>query len=424
MTPARKSVRSTAAVVTVGTELTSGLRYDTNGPEIAARLESLGITVALIASVPDDADRISHVIATAIAECDLVIVTGGLGPTHDDVTREAAARAVGRPLERSSDVVAQLQRLATRHAEPESRTSMLRQADVIEGARVLPATVGTAPGQLLDLGDTRIALLPGPPHEMRPMLDQILADRSPSAPAHIIRTVGCTESDVQVRVQRILGATAGIRFTILASPGLVDVVLADGGSGSQALQDHADRVVTELGDIVYGRGAETLAKIVLARARVAHLRLATAESCTGGLVAAALTSVPGSSDVFRGAVVGYANAVKTALLDVPPGEIDVHGAVSKRTAEAMAAGARARVGADVAVSTTGIAGPAGGSNDKPVGTVFVGIATSAGTDARKFHFIGDRDAVRLRATYAALDMLRRAIGHHHATGDGEGCVPS
>ena len=424
MTPARKAVRSSAAVITVGTELASGLRHDTNGPEIAARLESLGIAVALIASVPDDVDRVSRAIGDAIAECDLVIVTGGLGPTHDDVTREAAARAIGRPLERSGDVVAQLQRLATRHAEPESRTSMLRQADVIEGARVLPATVGTAPGQLLDLGDTTLALLPGPPHEMRPMLDQVLADRSTSAPAHIIRTVGRTESDVQVRVQRILGATAGIRFTILASPGLVDVVLADAGLGSHALREHAERVATELGDIVYGRGEETLPEIVIARARVAHLRLATAESCTGGLVAAALTSVPGSSDVFRGAVVGYANAVKTALLDVPAAEIDMHGAVSARTAEAMAAGARVRIGADVAVSTTGIAGPAGGSGDKPVGTVFVGIATSAGTDAREFHFIGDRDAVRLRATHAALDLLRLTIESHGITGDGEGCVPS
>jgi len=407
VSPARS--HPTAAVVTVGTEITTGLRLDTNSREIAATLTAAGLRVLETVSAPDDRDLLASLLRRLTAEMDVVVVTGGLGPTHDDVTREAASRAIDLPLHRDPTLVGRLEAAAARHAEPEAAAQIVRQADVLEGATVLPAVKGTAPGQLVTASSgVTLLLLPGPPAEMRPLLESALpllpgAERSP---ARVLSCAGITESDVQVRVQRALGDLAGIGFTVLARLGEVSVVLTDEGADPDTLASAATAAATALGSACYSTEGAGLAETVLTQARHRGLTVATAESCTGGLVAAALTDVAGSSDVFLGGVVSYANAVKTGLLGVDRGLLDSFGAVSEPVARAMADGARQALGADLAVAVSGVAGPGGGTPGKPVGTVWFAVADADGDHTDMAHYPGDRAAVRTRATSHALDLLR------------------
>lgn len=410
-----------AAVIAVGTELTSGLHVDTNGPEVARELESAGLRVDLISSVPDDEHAIASALASALTRHALIVVTGGLGPTHDDVTRDAAARALDLTLQADPEIAGALRQVTSRHRESGATAQVLRQAEVLSGATVLTPELGTAPGQVVAAGDALVVLLPGPPREMRPMLRTLLTAAERHESVRTLRTAGLTETDVQLRVQRALSGTSGIELTVLATPALVDVVLRDRGASPDGLEHAATAVRAALGTAWYGDGEVTLAEAVLRIAGAAGMTIAVAESCTGGSVAAALTDVPGASAVFLGGAVTYADDAKSSLLGVDPALLATRGAVSAPAAEAMATGVRKRLGADIAAAITGIAGPGGGSADKPVGTVWFAVASADSTTSEVRHFFGDRHGVRTRATVTALDLLRQALVRRmDPTGGGDG----
>lgn len=402
--------RAEAAILTVGTELVTGMRLDTNTQLIARALRVAGFVVREATSVPDDVDDIAEAIARLTARFGLVIVTGGLGPTHDDVTREAAARALGLPLEHRADLELALSAAAARHAHADASRQVLRQAEVLRGATVLPAVVGTAPGQVVQTARGRLILLPGPPAELAPLLESVLEDEgSASAPVRL-RTTGLSESDAQVLVSQALAPFTGVGFTILAAPGDVEMLLFDDGAGEPQLiaAGHAARAA--LGHFCYSTDGSSLAETVIAAARARGARIGTAESCTGGMIAAALTAVPGSSAVVMGGIVAYANRVKSAELGVPETVLSEHGAVSAETAQAMAAGVAERLGLTHAVSVTGIAGPDGGTPEKPVGLVHFGVCSEGVLTTEHRRLTGNRDIIRLRATAVALGLLRTALG--------------
>lgn len=402
----------TAAIVTVGSELTLGLRIDTNTAEIARALAPRGFHVAETVSVADDVAALADVLERLCRTHDLVVATGGLGPTHDDITREAASRALGRPLVRDDRIAALLRPGAARHREQSAAERVFVQADVLEGAEVIDPTTGTAPGLIAGTPAGRIALLPGPPFEMRPMLARLLERYElVTAEPRELGVAQTSESDAQVAVQRALESHDGVGFTILARPGDVRVILTDEGAGEAGLSAAVDDAAAALGDRCYSTDGTTLAETLVLAAAAQELTLATAESCTGGMVATAITDVAGASPVFLGAVVSYSNEAKVAVLEVDEQLLARHGAVSEAVARSMAEGARARLGSDIAISVTGIAGPSGGSAEKPVGTVWFGISSGdAPAEQHVRHFPGgSRPVIRDRATATALDMLRRAV---------------
>lgn len=399
-----------AAVLTIGTELVAGMRADTNGPEIARTLTSAGYDVVETLSVPDDRAAVASALRRLMGVTRLLVVTGGLGPTHDDVTREAAADATGRPLVTNAAVAERLGPVLARHTGADALAAVARQAEMLEDARIIMPGRGTAPGQVVEIGECTLALLPGPPSEMRAMLDEAIPAHGPTRAApQLVRCVGITESEAQAAAEPVVLAMGGMSLTLLAKPALVDVILLDTGCGATVLEEAATMIAETLSAAVYAREDLTLAEVVIGEARSRSLTVATAESCTGGLVAAALTDVPGSSDVFLGSIVAYSNSAKTRLLDVPEEILSTDGAVSESCAIAMARGARAALGADIAVSITGVAGPGGGSVDKPVGTVWHGISTPEHELAVVRQTFGDREGVRVRSVAYALDLLRREL---------------
>ena len=400
----------TAAIVTVGTELVRGLAVDTNTAEIAHVISGAGIEVGETLSVADDEELLTGALRRCTASYDLVVVTGGLGPTHDDVTRQAAAEALGLAVERDESIVEILRPSAARHTDDRAADRIFRQADVLEGATVLPAVRGTAPGQVVPTARGSLVLLPGPPREMRPLLHTLACSwRSGGVEPRVLSCIGLSESDLQMLAQDVLAGRDDIELTILAKPGDVRIVLFDRGAGASGLDEAAHSIAAAIGRPCYSTDGSSLSEVVLGRARAARLTVATAESCTGGMVGAALTDVPGSSAVYLGGVVSYSDEAKVTLLGVDPVLIAACGAVSDAVAKVMAAGARDALGADLAVSVTGVAGPDGGSPDKPVGTVWFGTAGPDRVDAQMRRFAGDRATVRERATMTALDLLRLAL---------------
>lgn len=400
--------RLRAAIITVGTELTIGLRVDTNSASIASACAQAGYRVTEAVSVADETDAVAQAIARLADDNDLVIVTGGLGPTHDDVTREAASQALGRPLRRDPALAERLRVAAEHHTNKRAREQVLRQADVLEGARVIEPGTGTAPGQVIDTGSCTVVLLPGPPAEMQPMLTQVLGSAQHIQEPVVLRCARIAESDAQMRVQEAIAAYPGVDLTLLGSPALVDAILIDAGGGRDTLIQAAQAAALALGEACYSMDGASLSEAVVRLARATLSTIATAESCTGGMVASAITDVPGASDVFLGGVVAYSNDLKQSLLGVPEEILHEHGAVSRETAEAMAIGA-CRLGARLAVATTGIAGPGGGKPDKPVGLVWVAVSTPGTVEAHHLTLTGDRQGVRQRATIHALDLLRLAL---------------
>jgi len=398
-----------AAVVTVGTELTTGLRQDTNGTEVARALAEAGYDVRTIISLPDDPAAVSDTLRMLTASYSLVAVTGGLGPTHDDITRDAAAEALGRPLQRDDSIADKLRRLAVHHGQEQSRVQMLRQADIIEGATVLPAVTGSAPGQAVDTPGGTLLLLPGPPAEMRPILHSFLSAHPRGATPVRLRCTRITESDAQHLVAPAI-AGLNVDLTLLAAPGDIEVVIFPRAGDARDLERARIAARAALGDACYSDDGSTLAEVVLRLAAEAGEQIVCAESCTGGLVAAALTDVSGASAVFRGGVVAYDNEIKTASLGVPAGLLAQYGAVSEETARAMAEGALALPGSTISVAVTGVAGPTGGTPDKPVGLVWFAVARADGrVVSAERHLGGDRATVRRRATTTALDLLRLEI---------------
>jgi len=416
------SAPARVAVVAVGSELLGLGRVDTNSPHIAAAVQQHGLAVSFTTVVGDDLDDLTDVLRHALTRADLVVCTGGLGPTDDDRTRDVAAAVVGVPMHEDAGVLALIRdRFRRRNlAMPEINR---RQAMVPEGATILPNERGTAPGLWIPAGRRAVLLLPGPPREMAPMLAHALAVHVvPRWGGGLTRqralvVAGRSESWVDERAQPIYGPwrhePLPITTTILASLGTVELHLSCHGADEVALARRLDAAVdtldAALGADVVNRDGRSLERTVGDLLAARGWRVALAESCTGGLVSTRLTDVAGSSAYVDRAVVSYSNAAKIEALGVPASLIASHGAVSEPVAAAMAEGVRARAGVDVAVAITGIAGPGGGSPEKPVGLVCFAVAGARGLEVRTSHLTGDRAVIRSLAATTALDMLRRYI---------------
>ena len=413
-----------AGIIAVGSELLTPLRVDTNSLVITEQLNTLGIDVVMKGVAGDDRDELAHLFRAALARTDLVVFTGGLGPTDDDVTREVVAATLGRPLTEDPDITERLRaRFAARGYAGPMPESNRRQAMVPSGARVLENTRGSAPGLWLDEGDSVIVLLPGPPRELNPMLAALvggpLRTRGAGAPLmrRVLKIAGRIESQTDEVLQPLYRgwdqATPRIGATILAALGQIELHLSARAASSEATARALDRAVEQvlpvIGADVFSADGRSMEAVVGQMLAERGLRIALAESCTGGLLTSRLTDVPGSSRYVAEAVIAYANEAKTNLLGVPAPLIAAHGAVSEAVAIAMADGVRARAGVEVGVGVTGIAGPGGGSPDKPVGTVAIAASTAAATRARTFRFHGERDQVKFQASQAALDMVRRML---------------
>jgi nicotinamide-nucleotide amidase len=410
--------RPAAGVVAIGSEMLGPLRQDTNSLWISARLEEVGIPVVRKSIVGDDPALIREELDHAARGADYIFTTGGLGPTADDVTVPAVAQWLGAPLSRDGPFLEKMrQRFARRGFEMPACNA--KQADFIVGARVLENPRGTAPGFWGKRDGAEIIILPGVPSEMKEIMESsvlpVLRERAGGVVGRrrILRIAGMGESAVEELVAPVYAKWKDDPVTILASPGEVQLHLAVTGEPSEA-EKRLDAMAADfravLGDRIFGEDSEDLAQVVGRLLRESGRTLALAESCTGGMVSSLLTDVPGSSEYFLGSVVSYANAAKQTLLAVDAETLRQRGAVSEEAALAMARGARERFGADLAVSVTGIAGPDGGSPEKPVGTVYFGLAARGGEIvAKKRLFIGDRAVVRRAASIQALEMLRRHL---------------
>ena len=407
-----------AEIIAVGSEMLTPERLDTNSLYLTAQLNNLGVEVVAKSVIGDDRDRLADAIARALGRSAIVILSGGLGPTEDDVTREAVAQALGRALVFHADIAEALEQ---RFAAMKRKMSEInkRQAFVIEGAEVLPNDRGTAPGLWVTANGAVAVLLPGPPHELKAMFEQQCLPRlSAIAPKQAIRiaclrVTGMPESDLDALISPVYKRYPKIATTILAANGDLQVHLrarCDTAAEAEALLAEAvPPIESLLGDRIYSRNGDPLEVLVGSLLRERKATLAVAESCTGGLLGARLTSIPGSSQYFSGGFITYSNALKTEMVGVPVATLERFGAVSPETAEAMAAGARERTGATYAVSITGVAGPDGGTEEKPVGLVYLGIAGPEGTAVTQRRFIGDRERIRVFTTQAALDLLRRRL---------------
>lgn len=412
----------TAEILAVGTELLTPHRLDTNSLYLTAQLNDLGIDVRSKSVVPDDPEELAHRLRVALGRVDLVITSGGLGPTSDDVTREAVASVLNLPLIEDAALLETIRSRFERRGitMPDSNR---RQAAVPAGARALPNGRGTAPGLWIVAGDRLVILLPGPPRELQPMFETSvrpeLAERSEGRRVfrRVIKIALRAESEVEEIAHPIYSRLADravpIETTILASPGLIELHLSARGDQAPVIDAALDAGVSELvealGRSVVSIDGRSLEEVVGALLLSRGLRIATAESCTGGLVAGRLTDVSGSSGWFVGGVVAYANDVKQEWLDVPAELIESHGAVSEPVGRAMAEGIRRRLKTDIGIGITGIAGPTGGTPQKPVGTVVIAIAMANGTTARTMNLGGDRAVVRHHAVIAALELVRRAL---------------
>jgi competence/damage-inducible protein CinA-like protein len=413
-------LRPRAAVVLTGSELVRGQRTDRNGPFLARELVELGFEPARLTIVGDDPAELEAALREALG-ADLLVTSGGLGPTHDDRTIELLARATGRELVVDEGLRAEIEAvsraISARFRRPyaDFEPGIVKQATLPAGAASL-GLAGTAPGVLLEEGDDRVVVaLPGPPSELQRLwhaaleskpMRRLLA-RVPPAHERVVRLYGATESAVAKAFAEAGGEGDGIIATICAHDFEVRVdVVAEPGSEERAAVIEA-ALVAALEPFVFARDGRPVEALVLEACREREWELAAAESCTGGLVAARLTSVPGSSDVFVGGIVSYSDEVKQRELDVPADLLERHGAVSAEVARAMAAGAGDRFGADVAVAVTGIAGPGGGTAEKPVGLVFIHAVSPVGEKERELLLPGDREAIRSRATAAALHLVRR-----------------
>jgi nicotinamide-nucleotide amidase len=407
-----------AELLAVGSELLVPGRAETNATYITGRLLELGISVVARLTLADDLGLVESAFRQALARAEVVIATGGLGPTEDDLTREAAAAALGRPLRREPRLVDELKARFARYGRPMAAVNE-KQADVIEGGRILPNPRGTAPGQAVEADGRLLVLLPGPPREMQPMLEeQVLPLLRPMAAGRVLkmrvlRIASMGESEVEQIVAPIYKTFSNPLTTILGGAGQVELHLtAEGSSVADAeerLEALAAGIRAALPGRIFSEDGRELHEVVAALLIERRATVAVAESCTGGMLTARLTEVPGASAFLERAYVAYSNRSKVELLGVEPSLLESSGAVSEPVATAMAAGARRAAGADFGVAITGIAGPSGGTPEKPVGLAFIALDGQAGSRVRRAHFPGDRERVRQQACQAALEMLRRAL---------------
>jgi len=411
-----------AEIIAIGSELLTPFRQDTNSLYLTEKLNQLGVEVVLKTVVGDSRERLVSVAQHALFRSDIVIFMGGLGPTEDDLTREAVAEALGVELHRDPEILKKLeQRFAARGYQMTPNNA--QQADVIAGATVLPNPNGSAPGQWItghyEGRDRLIILLPGPPFELKAMFDEQCTERlrAKLPPARIatrvLKVAMMGESLVDSRVAPIYKRYTDVQTTILAGAGDVQFNLFTRAASMEEAQQRVDELAgeieDELEDAVYSSRGESLEQIAGYFLGMRGATLAVAESCTGGLLAERVTSISGSSRYFLGGVVVYSNALKTKFADVPAGLITQHGAVSREVAAALAEGIRKRCKATFGIGITGVAGPAGGTEEKPVGLVYIALASEDRTQVEERKFPGDRKRVRWFATQLALDMIRRKL---------------
>jgi nicotinamide-nucleotide amidase len=411
-----------AEIIAVGSELLTPHRQDTNSLYLTEKLNELGVEVRFKCIVGDDRENLAAAAKLAMRRSDIIIFSGGLGPTEDDLTREAVAEALGLTLNRDPEILKKLEeRFAKRGYKFPPNNA--RQADVIANAIALPNTMGTAPGQWIsgkyDGQERILILLPGPPYELKALFEgECIARLRGKVPAqHIaMRTLKMAlipESQVDARVAPIYKTYTDVETTILAGGGEIQLHLRcrkDSPSEAEArVEELAEKIEDEMGDAIFSRKGETIEQIVSYLLQMRGMTLATAESCTGGLLAERITSIGGSSRYFLGGAVVYSNELKTQFANVPKALIDKHGAVSREVAQALAEGIRKRCLSSYGVGITGVAGPSGGTEQKPVGLVYIALAGEEGTQVVERTFPGDRKRVREFSSMQALEMIRRAL---------------
>lgn len=411
-----------AEIIAVGSEMLTPHRQDTNSLYITDKLNELGVEVSFKTITGDKMKHLAGAVRTALLRVDILVISGGLGPTEDDLTREAVAEALGVKLRRDPDLIAHLYTRAAARRMNLPRNNE-KQADVIEGAVIMPNPLGSAPGQWIDtvVGRHRklAMLLPGPPHELKgmfegeclPRLREILPERHIAT--RVLKAAMIGESSADARIAPIYTQYKDVDTTILAHLGDIELRLTCYKPIADLAQARVDelagKIEEELEDYIYSSQGETLEQIVLYYLEMRGATLATAESCTGGMVAERLTGVSGSSRSFTGGAVVYSNRLKMELAGVDPKLIAAHGAVSREVAIALAEGIRERCESTIGLGITGVAGPTGGTDDKPVGLVWFAISDADGTDAVEKRFSGDRNAIRFYASQQGLDMVRRRL---------------
>ncbi len=407
-----------AEIIAVGTELLNPSRVETNSLFITKKLNEFGLTVMRKFVVGDREEEIVGALVSALKDSEIVIVTGGLGPTHDDITREIVAKALGRRLARDSAILEELRRRYQK-IDLEMTDNNLRQAMVPEGAVPMENPNGTAPGLFMKEGKTLLFLLPGPPRELEPMMSQVMdligSYKQISRPLyHRLRVASETESGIDSAIGSIYKSYPSIETTILSSPGLIELLFfwvgeANEQLAEEQLQELVGRVREKLGDAIFTDQEEDLGEVVGQILRDKGMTVATAESCTGGLLGKMLTDVPGSSDYYLGGVVCYSDDLKVDLLGVNETSLERFGAVSEQVAAQMAEGIRKGTSADLGLSVTGIAGPGGETTEKPIGLVLIGLSSDQETRVKRIQMAGPREAIRIRASRFALDWLRRSF---------------
>lgn len=409
----------TAEIIAIGSELLSSSRTDTNSLWLTDQLNRIGIDVKLKTIVGDDDARLEEVIKDAVKRSRVVITTGGLGPTEDDITRKVVARALGKRLSLDEKVLEEIRERFRAFGIVNMPERNSRQAMVIAGAEVLSNPNGSAPGLYLEHEGCAVALMPGPPREMKPMFESHVRARLEKLSGdtrfatRVLRVSGLGESAVDEKIAPIYMKYKNPQTTILFNSSEIEIHLKAHGrteADAEALIDDLSlKIEKELGDAAFAFRGETMEEVVGRRLAMTEFTLAVAESCTGGLIAQRLTSVPGSSKYFIEGVVTYSNESKTRLLGVDKKLIKEFGAVSQQVARDMARGVRHRAKTDFGLAVTGVAGPSGGTEDKPVGLVYIALADDAHTEHKKLTIPGDRELVRWRASQAGLDMLRRRL---------------
>jgi nicotinamide-nucleotide amidase len=405
-----------AEIIAVGSELLTPDRVDTNSLFLTTQLNRLGVEVTRKTVVGDELAALRNAFDQAAQRVELVIASGGLGPTEDDRTRDAVADLLGRKLARDPAVMKMIEARFRKIGRAMSEVNK-RQAMVPEGATVLENDRGTAPGLWLESNGRIIILLPGPPHELKAMFTAQVGPRlgrlatGVRLVARELRVAGMGESDVDQRIAPIYTRYEDVQTTILTAPGEIQIHLRawskDTAAAERQLQGIQESIVLALGEAVFTTAGESMEEVVARELTMHHATIATAESCTGGLLAERLTSISGSSAYFLGGVVSYSNTLKSAWVDVPAEIIESRGAVSSEVAVALADGIRRRTGATLGVGITGVAGPTGGTPEKPVGTVHVAISDASGSKERGVHYPGERDRIRWQASQTAMDLVRR-----------------
>jgi nicotinamide-nucleotide amidase len=411
-----------AEIIAIGSELLTPYRQDTNSLYLTEQLNALGVELRFKSIVGDDAAGLTAAAKLAMRRSDIIIFSGGLGPTEDDLTREAVADALGLKLQRDPAILTSLEdRFAKRGIKMSPNNA--KQADVIASATILPNPLGSAPGQWIggkyDGQERILMLLPGPPYEMKAMFEAecIPRLRATIPIQHIatrtLKMAMIPESQVDARVAPIYKTYTDVETTILAGAGEIQLHLRcrkDSEIEAEArVEELAEKIEDELGDAIFSRKGETIEQIISYLLQMRSMTLAVAESCTGGLLAERITSLSGSSRYFIGGAVVYSNELKTQFANVPKALIDQHGAVSREVAASMAEGIRKRCLSSYGIGITGVAGPSGGTEQKPVGLVYIALAGEEGTQVVERNFPGDRKRIRQFATQLALEMMRRAL---------------